>query len=412
MFCFAMLCLLLVTWWVYFTFGEEIISKLYYGGANVLVDVPSELAETKNVNEFLGLTKLFLLLLSFLSIAFVVTWMFRDALKIYMKNIFRVTSNGELQSRIFDACMLLGCSWACFYSLINQGFQGSWYVIEDMMNFRGWSPFQQRILFILLAKMIRWAFPGLTYIQSYCLSQLVPIVLGFYFIKKWAELFVSKAFSFIAQLILLAMLIPTITYYTFYDFGIVLFFTICLYLLFKREIATYYFVFAIGILNHEIILFMVFLYVAIFLKGNILWNKVWISVLMQVSIFIVIRIMQFIIIPAPNFIAPGRIWVNLNYIFNKPLMLSTTIVSLAVWYLISFMGIKHAPKDLQRCLILIPLLIVMTFFVGQLNELRQFDAFIPIAIAIIMCLFGSIQKGLFIRVNNHQKDDEKPAFSM
>jgi hypothetical protein len=373
-------------------FQEEIIIKIYNRGFVNIFNIPIELSEVKSINDIKIMALKMLYLLSFLSVMIILSWYYRDGLYREMKFLL-IGKNSEAYNKdILNFIILVGCSWACFYSLLCQGYQGSWYIIEDIMNFKGPSPFQQRILFVLFAKLIRWVFPSLTYIQSYCLSQLLPIVLAFYFIKKWAELFIRANYSFLAQFILLAMLIPTITYYTFYDFGIIFFFTLCLYLLFKEQFIAYYIVFSIGIFNHEIILFMVIIYLAMYLKDRILWKEIFISILFQLTIFILIRYLQYYYIPGTYLTATGRIWINIDFIFNKQAMLFNTFVVIGVWYTLSIIGIKYAPKKLKRCAVLIPLLLMMTLFVGQLNELRQFNAYIPVAISNIMCLFASLNE--------------------
>jgi len=202
---------------------------LYHSGFINVFNVPVELAKDKNINDITSLATVGMFLFSSLIVVIFLVYQFSDKIRIITKTIFMEKINDDYIKRILNFCVLIGCSWACFHSLLYQGYQGDWYVIEDLMNYNGWSPFQQRILFILFAKTIKYLIPGLTYIQSYCISQIVPIVLAFYFMKKWAELFIRNNYSFIAQLILLAMIIPTISYYTFYDFGIIFFFTLCLY---------------------------------------------------------------------------------------------------------------------------------------------------------------------------------------
>jgi hypothetical protein len=387
---YSAIIILLLICSAYLVFGKYTIKMFYHGDFINILNVPSELAKEKNIDTVISLANVGMIIFSILIIVILFVYKFSDKLSIILKKIFMKINNEDYIERVFNWCILIGCSWACFYSLLYQGYQGDWYVIEDLMNYNGASPFQQRILFILFAKILRWVFPKLTYIQSYCISQIIPIVLAFYFIKKWAELFIKNNYSFIAQLILLAMLIPTITYYTFYDFGIIFFFTLCLYLLFKEHFSAYYIMFAIGILNHEIILFMIFLYISMYLKEDVLWNKVWIPVLFQIIIFVVVRVIQFKLLPGTDLTASGRIWINLNYIVYRPYTLINSFVTISVWYIFSLFGLKYAPQKLKKCVLLFPLLIIMTLFVGQLNELRQFDAYIPVAIALIMCLIDAL----------------------
>jgi len=56
-----------------------------------------------------------------------------------------------------------------------------------------------------------------------------------------------------------------------------------------------------------------------------------------------------------------------------------------LWYAIAALGWRSAPPALRRSVVVLPCLLVMTFLVGQLHEARQFDAFLPIAVCLIVC---------------------------
>jgi hypothetical protein len=273
--------------------------------------------------------------------------------------------------------------------MINQGSEGSWYVIRDLLNFQGNSPFQQRILFLIPAKIIKSLIPALAYKHAFYLSQIVPIMLSFYFIRKWSSLFVPRLYSYLAPILLLAMLVPTIYYYNFYDFGIVMFFTLVLYLLFKKNLAWYYIVFGLGVLNHEVMLFAVFMYAAIFWKSDHRKKSFWISIAIQLCIFIGLRITVYEIFPPQQMFESGRFWTNVEMIFKHPQGLVNTGITLAAWYFLAILGLKHAPDTLRRCFYLFPMFFAIMFLFGKLNEVRLFNPFIPIVIALIMLLIRS-----------------------
>ena len=62
---------------------------------------------------------------------------------------------------------------------------------------------------------------------------------------------------------------------------------------------------------------------------------------------------------------------------------------LLLWYGLAATGWRHAPSFLRRCTLILPCLLVMTTLVGQFNEARQFDAFIPVAMALMLCSLGA-----------------------
>ncbi len=379
-------CILVLAWLGYAFFGNQFVAKMHLGDSLRVLSVQPDSAESYAAPHFQTLLLQFLILVTLMSILLILSYIFRNRLLIVLSSVFRAETRKELTLGIINLCVLIGCTWTCFHTLLVQGYQGDWYVIENLMNYEASAPFQQRFLFILFANAIKALLPTLSYIQAYCLSQLIVILPMFYLIRKWAEIFVPRSFSFVAQLILLAMIVPSISYYTFYDFGIVFFFTLCLYLLFKRKFRAYFIVFTIGIFNHEIILLMVFPFAFMFYDDEILKKRVWILILLHIVLFAIARVIQFSILPSSNMIQYGKFWMNLNFIFRKPLMLANTLISIFAWYIISFMGITHASKALKRCLILLPVLLIVILIVGQLNELRLFNCFIPVAIVLILCL--------------------------
>jgi hypothetical protein len=46
-----------------------------------------------------------------------------------------------------------------------------------------------------------------------------------------------------------------------------------------------------------------------------------------------------------------------------------------------------APPFLRKTVVLLPFLLLMTLAVGQINEARQFLAFVPVALALVVCRF-------------------------
>ncbi len=241
-----------------------------------------------------------------------------------------------------------------------------------------------------MANGIRWILPGCSYLGCYFISQIIPIVLSFYFIKKWGELFISKELAFLSQILLVLLLIPTFKYYTFYDIGTVLFYTLCLFFLFKRHFFIYFLMLILGTFNHEITLFLIFIFAAIYLDSDLQKRSFWTLVIIQVILYGVVRIFMFWWLPAPSTWDESKVWFNIDFILRHDRRLWMVILNLIFWYIIAFLGISSAPKELKRSIILLPLLFVTTFLVGQLNEIRLFDAFIPVGIALFLCLVSSI----------------------
>ncbi len=391
--------LLAAAWVIVGLFGEEAAELMFSGDSLKFLQVPSNLSRVSTPADSLLLLRRFLLVLTVLLVIALILWSFRKRLARIVTNVFGVEAGDTLANRILSFCMLGGCSWVCFHTLIHHGYEGEWYLIEDMMNFVGNSPFNHRILLVLPANLLKLALPGLSAVQAYCLSQLVPIVLTFYFVMRWAKLFVSGILVWLAQLILLAMLVPTISYYNFYDFAVVMFFTLCLLLLFRRKFLAYYAVFALGILNHEIMLLMVFFFTAMFTHGDMNRSRLWGSITLQLAIYVAIRWILFQWLPATQAVESGKMWFNIDLILHRPVPFLSSLLSLLFWYVIGLLGIKYAPNELRRCVLVLPVLVLITLFAGQFNEPRQFDCFIPIVVALILCFLGRKAYSS----SNHQK---------
>jgi hypothetical protein len=237
------------------------------------------------------------------------------------------------------------------------------------------------------------------------------ILLLFYWIKKWAGLFIERKFAFISQLLLAVILIPTITYFNFYDIGVVLFSTMALYFLFKRQFFWYLAAFGIGTLNHEVILLLVFVYWTIYYDQE-KKSRLAFFILAQLLLYAAVRSVLFLSIPVSRPFDYGIVWFNLAYFIDPsklPWMswlvwrrlLLENLLCFIFWYTIAALGIKSAPKQLKRSIILLPLLIGVLFFFGKFNEARLFNSFIPVLVGLILCSISSFL------ANNPHSDKER-----
>ena len=161
-----------------------------------------------------------------------------------------VASMHSADKLLFSISLWLACCWTCFLILYQAGSERPWYRIQDIMALTGDPPFQHRMLFVWIAQAVQAVLPSATYLKCFYISQILAILLSFYFIRKWAELFAPRKLAFAAQPLLAVMLMQTITYYTFYDIAIVFFYTICLTTLFQRRFFPYLVFFGLGTLNH------------------------------------------------------------------------------------------------------------------------------------------------------------------
>jgi len=179
-------------------------------------------------------------------------------------------------------------------------------------------------------------------------------------------------------------LAPTFTYFTFFDIGIVFFYAAGLTMLLQGRRAYYLILISLGVLNHENILLLIIVS-AVICYGE----KRWLAfVALQLSLYLAIRAALFHLIPVPRAWQHGYVWVNIDLFLFKPAALVSTVL-LFLWFVFAlFIARASAPVALRRCTILLPLLLGIAILVGRLNEARLFDAFLPIAVVLILRGFG------------------------
>jgi hypothetical protein len=280
---------------------------------------------------------------------------------IWSGNRNRTNDNYGLRSLFWIAT----CSAVCIVALRMQGYNSTWYPIEKAMTFTANPPYVHRVLFVLIAKLVK-SVTGLSDIHSFFISQFIAIVLAMTAILKWAELFIDKSQTFLAPVLLAAMLVPTFSYFTFYDIGIVFFYSAGLTMLLQRRWAYYLILLSVGVLNHENILLMIIVSAVVCYS-----EKKWLSFLaVQLSLYLAIRAVLFHWIPVSRAWAQGTIWINIYFfLFSRGILISTAIQLL--WFALSLLIARvSAPTALKRCTILLPLLLVVSVLVGQLNESR------------------------------------------
>jgi hypothetical protein len=204
-------------------------------------------------------------------------------------------------------------------------------------------------------------------------------------VGRWTALFVRSRLKYLGQLLWVAMIVPTIYYYTFYDIAIVFFYCSCLILLYKRRYAPFLLVLAIGTLNYENTLLLVG--VALFTLYGITARRIWIGVpLAALVVWAMVRLFVQRLVPMESHFDP-RIWNNILDLAHPSGDIVQSAATLVFWWACAAIGFRVADPFLRRATILLPALVAVTFIAGKFREPRQFDAFIPIAIGLIVTCF-------------------------
>ncbi|MEO7497439.1 MAG: hypothetical protein ABIT83_09475 [Massilia sp.] len=305
-------------------------------------------------------------------------------------NALRAPSLGDM---LLDVLVFAFCLAGFFCFLLMYGQEREWYPIARIMAFEGNPPFQHRILFVLPALALRAIFPAMPVLDAFLWSQMLAAALALWAVRRLASLFIRPDLAFVAQPLLLLMWAATLRYYTFFDIGIMFVYALALYYLLAGAQRPYLLVFAVGTLNHESTLFLVLLSAAVLCR-RIQPIRLLRLLLLQLLLYCAVRAVLFALLPTHAAWESGKPAYNLFLLTHRPQELLINLGPLLLWFGLASFGLRQAPAPLRWCLLLLPCLLVMTFLVGQLHEARQFDAFIPVAAALIASILADASGAL------------------
>ncbi len=284
----------------------------------------------------------------------------------------------------FRVIMTLGCSWVIFLVLRLQAFEPSWYPLKPLIdNPRACPLIGHRILFVWLAQFAQLLRPSMDPVRLYMASQIVPILFTTYIVGRWSAIFVGSRLSFLGQVLLVVFLVPTFSYYNFYDIGIVGFFCAAFLLLYRRRYWAFVAVTGLATLNHENALLLI--PVAVFAcYREVPRRQLSLIALSGLGVHLAVRGALELFMPLHT-VGDMGVWANPLDLVQMPVMMVMSIGLLLPRWALAFLGLPAAPPLVRRLACVYPLLLVVTAVFGQLHEARQFDAGIPVEIGVIMC---------------------------
>ncbi|HXU19985.1 MAG TPA: hypothetical protein VN788_05315, partial [Verrucomicrobiae bacterium] len=294
-----------------------------------------------------------------------------------------------LNLRVFSLSVTVASACTLFVFLSRLGVEAEWYPLAVLMTNPATLPiFGHRLLLVWPADALKYLVPRLSYLQCYYATQIVAIFLAVITIGEWSAIFIGGRLKFIGQLLLVAMLGPTFYYFTFYDIAMVFFFAWSLLLLYRGKYALFVLVLGLGTLNHENTLLLVPL------AAFVLWREKPPKIAMGVpcaglGAYILARLAMQWAMPMHTLFY-FRVWTNILELAHPSRGLVQSALSLVFWWACAGIALPHAEPFLQRAAILFPLLLIVTILFGQFHEARQFDAFIPVAIALILSLVRKV----------------------
>jgi hypothetical protein len=272
--------------------------------------------------------------------------------------------------------------------------EAPWYRMDDALAFRVEPPFRHRVLFIFIARAIQYAIPTLSDRQAFLGSQLLAVFLAIGALQAWCKRVVPTQLCYFGPALAGMMLAPTFQYYTSYDFGLVFFYSLCLTLLSQGRYVAYAAAAIIGTLNHELIVFMMVLSLGIARSQGQTWRWAIGFLLIQLALYAAVRNLLFWLMPVDLAWLPGKIWINVDRLVHFEYLRRTAV--LMSWFALAIaLGSRSAPAEVRWMILLLPMLIGMTLLVGQVNEARQFVAFIPVATVLLLARFkdGTADEG-------------------
>jgi hypothetical protein len=273
------------------------------------------------------------------------------------------------------AALFVAYQYACY--------EGEFYRIEDAMRLRVEPPFRHRVLFVGAAWGLKSLAPELSYRQAFLVTQAAAAVLAVWATQAWCRRVASLRACALAGPVAGMMLVPTFQYYTFYDFGIVFFYALGLLLLHDRRYLAFVLLGAVGTLNHELMLFLMLLSGLLVRAQGESWRFAIGLVAAQLALYAVVRGVLFWLMPVEIAWLPGKIWLNVERLVHLDYLRRTA--ALMCWFVLAIVvGARAAGAPLLCAIALLPLLWGMTLLVGQINEARQFVAFVPVATALLL----------------------------
>jgi hypothetical protein len=291
---------------------------------------------------------------------------------------------GELKRAIlWRVICTLACTFALCLYIFKITTDGPWLPINVLMSNPSALPiFGHRLLFVWLAKALQAVVPTLSPLRGYYISQIVAALLAIYAVGRWSVLFIGEALSPFGQVLAVILISVCLDYRNFYDIGIVFFYTCGLLALYSQKYFWFVAVVTLGTLNHENALLLV--PIAAFLLFDTEPRRVWMTVVgTSLAGYMLARAAMQSLIPFQRHVDWG-IWSNMTKPFIFYREMSYSLLALGGWFVLGLISLPACDERLRRLLLLFPMLLIVTFLFGQFHEPRQFNAFIPVLIAILL----------------------------
>jgi hypothetical protein len=221
---------------------------------------------------------------------------------------------------------------------------------------------------------------GLSPLHAYYVTQAGAICVTVGLIGIWSARFAGWRSAYLGQLLLIVMVCPTFGFHNYYDIFIIATFTGALLCLWDRRYFVFCLIAGVGTLNHENTLILAFVALAVCYQRE-KPRKVAAVVGGTLVAWLVVKVGVSVAVPMHDSVH-YRVITNLWKLAHQPRPMLFSLVELSPMFLCTMFGWNVASRQLRRgALFLLVPLVGVTYLFGQFDESRQFDAFIPVAIA-------------------------------
>jgi len=210
-------------------------------------------------------------------------------------------------------------------------------------------------------------------------------------VRKYFTLFYHAPPWFAGSVSVLALLgLPPMFQYTsfLYDFPLLFLYTLGLIFLFKQDWKKFMLIFLIGCFNKETTILLTLIFFIYYRKklDREIFNKLIVA---QLALFIVVKILLFVIFRSNpgTFVEFHLIDHNLRLLTGYDLTLAVSLLGII---LLVFYKWKEKPDYLKISLWAFILLIVLTLFLGYIDELRDYYEIYPSVILLISVSIANI----------------------
>lgn len=239
---------------------------------------------------------------------------------------------------------------------------------------------------VLILEKLKWESEFITeYLVAMVLMYLSLLGFVYVFRKLFKEIYTSPEwFTNLISIILLFALPPMFQYYSYvYDFSTLFLFTLGLVFLRQRKWNYFLILFLIACFNKETTILLTLVFAIHYHKDSSISRKLYSQlIVIQLFIFAAVKILLYFIFinNAGGFVEFHL--VDRNYLIFNGYSLSTFVVLLII-----FLGIfsrwNEKPKFLKDALWIAVPLVILTFFLGFFDELRDFYEVFPVIFLLI-----------------------------